>query len=89
MATIRTPYGSSWVNRFRDCQRGVAGSFISPRVLKMVTSLIADAVVPIWDRALLHALHDAVAGAVMDVAALLPVRQAGELPCVQCLSVSV
>ena len=32
----------------------------------MVTNLIADAVVPIWDRALLHALHDAVAGAVMD-----------------------
>ena len=32
----------------------------------MVTNLIADAVVPVWDRALLHALHDAVAGAVMD-----------------------
>jgi hypothetical protein len=29
----------------------------------MVTSLIADAVVPIWDRALLHALHDAVVDA--------------------------
>lgn len=32
----------------------------------MVTNLIADAVVPIWDRALLHALHDAVIDALMD-----------------------
>ena len=32
----------------------------------MVTNLIADAVVPIWDRALLHALHDAVVDAPMD-----------------------
>jgi len=32
----------------------------------MVTSLIVGAVVPIWDRALLHALHEAVVDALMD-----------------------